>query len=336
MASTSSQAPLARDGLFNHGAGRWLWFSGFGDAANFDVKGLIEKQRGRTALTESAGACGTIDVKSYTGGAWAHFSSPAFAQHCMSTLNGFTPATNAPMLRVRYAGDVEDTSRAPQVRYVKRLRSEAAPTPAAGRGQAAGGSKAVVADPSSTSDAKRIKIDASSAAPAAKQQGRSSPSLNASLGGGATPTAAAASGSGGGGGGAVSDWAGGTGTTADVLRLALGKLDIDVALAEILYFLTHDERLPGRTRKAVQFLHGLRECMVQGEAHKSKPELFDCPLASNAVTDYTFKEVRQRYGDKFRDTFWPVFQAFNCVLPSHAPEEPGARSMASAMLPQAE
>ena len=34
---------------------------------------------------------------------------------------------------------------------------------------------------------------------------------------------------------------------ADVLRLALSRLDIDVALGEILHFLTHDERLPGRT-----------------------------------------------------------------------------------------
>ena len=40
------------------------------------------------------------------------------------------------------------------------------------------------------------------------------------------------------------------------------RLDVDVALGEILHFLTTDERLPGRTRKAVQFLHGLREQMV--------------------------------------------------------------------------
>ena len=85
------------------------------------------------------------------------------------------------------------------------------------------------------------------------------------------------------------------GTNADVLRLALSRLDIDVALGEILHFLTNDDRLPGRTRKAVQFLHGLREQMVLAEAQKSNPELFDCPLASKAVETYTFAEVRQRY-----------------------------------------
>ena len=48
------------------------------------------------------------------------------------------------------------------------------------------------------------------------------------------------------------------GSNADVLRLALSRLDIDVALSEILHFLTSDERLPGRTRKAVQFLQVCR------------------------------------------------------------------------------
>ena len=61
--------------------------------------------------------------------------------------------------------------------------------------------------------------------------------------------------------------------------------------------------------------------MVQQETHTSNPELFDCPFSAAAVESYTFKEVRQRYGDSFRDKFWPVFQAFNCVLPAHAPEE---------------
>ena len=96
---------------------------------------------------------------------------------------------------------------------------------------------------------------------------------------------------------------------------------MDVALSEIVYFLTNDERLPGRTRKAVQFLHGLREQMVQKDTQKSNPELFDCPFTQAHIQNYTFKEVRQSYGEGFRDKCWPVFQAFNCVLPAHAPEE---------------
>ena len=99
-------------------------------------------------------------------------------------------------------------------------------------------------------------------------------------------------------------------------------MDVDSALGEILHFLTHDERLPGRTRKAVQFLHGLREQMVLHDTQKSNPELFDCPLHAAQPASYTFREVRQAYGDSFKDKFWPVFQAFNCVLPAHAPEEP--------------
>ena len=87
------------------------------------------------------------------------------------------------------------------------------------------------------------------------------------------------------------------------------RLDVDVALGEIVHFLTHDERLPGRTRKAVQFLHGLRAQMVSAETQKSNPELFDCPFTANSVEQYTFKEVRQRFGgETFQEKFWPVFQ----------------------------
>jgi hypothetical protein len=166
------------------------------------------------------------------------------------------------------------------------------------------------------------------------------------------------------------------------------RLDVDVALCEILHFLKNDERLPGRTRKAVQFLHvrlshlapstacaplrhpllaplqppsppppllsrssrappidglhlqtrrsplpypaqGLREQMVQHDTQKSSPELFDCPLTRRKVSDYTFREVRQRYGEQFREQFWPVFQAFNCVLPARQPEETAAKDAAA-------
>ena len=98
------------------------------------------------------------------------------------------------------------------------------------------------------------------------------------------------------------------------------RLDVDVALGEIVHFLTHDERLPGRTRKAVQFLHGLREQMVQHDTQKTNPELFDCPFTAASVEQYTFKEVRQQYGDSFRDKFWPVFQvhAVNAVACANA------------------
>lgn len=89
---------------------------------------------------------------------------------------------------------------------------------------------------------------------------------------------------------------------------ARSRLDVDVALGEILHFLTNDERLPGRTRKAVQFLHGLREQMVQHDTQKSNPELFDCPFSAASVEQYTFKEVRTCYGDDFGAKFWPVFQ----------------------------
>ena len=115
------------------------------------------------------------------------------------------------------------------------------------------------------------------------------------------------------------------------------KLDVDVALSEILQFLQSDERLPTRTRKAVQFLNGLRQQMVHAQTHASHPELFDCPLSaaahdsaiapiaatlhsSSIASVYTLADVRRSFGDGFQERFWPIFRAFNCVLPAHAPE----------------
>lgn len=106
------------------------------------------------------------------------------------------------------------------------------------------------------------------------------------------------------------------------------KLDVDVALTEILQFLQSDERLPTRTRKAVQFLNGLRQQMVHAQTHASHPELFDCPLSAAAhdtaiapiAAVYTLADVRRSFGDGFQERFWPIFRAFNCVLPAHAPE----------------
>jgi hypothetical protein len=103
---------------------------------------------------------------------------------------------------------------------------------------------------------------------------------------------------------------------------------VDVALTEILQFLQSDERLPTRTRKAVQFLNGLRQQMVHAQTHASHPELFDCPLSAAAhdtaiapiAAVYTLADVRRSFGDGFQERFWPIFRAFNCVLPAHAPE----------------
>ena len=126
------------------------------------------------------------------------------------------------------------------------------------------------------------------------------------------------------------------------MRVRGSRLDVDVALTEIVQFLQTDERLPVRTRKAVQFMHGLRQKMVHQQKHASHPELFDCPLSAAAAkaaaskasaeseakggagsptsVAYTFGDVRSSYGDAFQEHFWPVFGAFNCMLPAHAPE----------------
>ena len=43
----------------------------------------------------------------------------------------------------------------------------------------------------------------------------------------------------------------------------------------------------------------------------------------------TTPQVRKGFGETFHEHFWPVFRAFNCVLPAHAPEEDGAASAAA-------
>ena len=367
--------------------GRWLWLGGLSQSVSDppDVTEWIEGQRSR----EGGGAAlGSFKVDRHAGGAWVHFVSPVFAQLCLSGLNGRELPTGG-NLRVRYAGFYEDTSRAPAVQYVKRAPAGAAssrgqvrpragaatdPPPGAaakrkveeGGGSSASARGAAGADGGDASG-KRVKAEGSRTAvksedgklPSMQNGGTSSASnghAGSSSSGGPARTSASAGSPGRpaakAGKPAGPQWEGGSWTDADVLRLALSKLDVDVALGEIVHFLTNDERLPGRTRKAVQFLHGLRNVMVQSETQKSNPELFDCPFTAAAVESYTFKEVRQRYGDSFRDKFWPVFQArrppprarlcppphavrhslmvvalachpqaFNCVLPAHAPEE---------------
>lgn len=32
------------------------------------------------------------------------------------------------------------------------------------------------------------------------------------------------------------------------------------------------------------------------------------------------RQVRGKFGEQFKARFWPIFQAFNTVLPAHAPE----------------
>ena len=75
---------------------------------------------------------------------------------------------------------------------------------------------------------------------------------------------------------------------------AYSRLDVDVALNELLHFLQSDERLPLRTRQAVQFLHGLRQQMVYKNVHNTRPDLFDYPLPVATGPVLTFKEVSNK------------------------------------------
>ena len=70
-------------------------------------------------------------------------------------------------------------------------------------------------------------------------------------------------------------------------------------------------------------------------AHKeeSHPQYFDCPFVATDVRQYTFKEVRQKFGEQFKDKFWPIFQAFNCLLPVLAPEPEREEGGVAAMMP---
>ena len=40
-------------------------------------------------------------------------------------------------------------------------------------------------------------------------------------------------------------------------------------------------------------------------------------------------QVRQRFGDQFKEKFWPIFQAFNTLFPVLAPEPDGDGAVAS-------
>ena len=79
----------------------------------------------------------------------------------------------------------------------------------------------------------------------------------------------------------------------------------------------------------MQFLDGLRGQMVVAGKEQSHPEFFACPFAATQVQSYTFREVPQRFGDQFKEKFWPIFQAFNTLFPVLAPEPDGDGAVAS-------
>ena len=235
-------------GLY-HREKSWLWFGGLSDEISDkpDLGEMIEAARSR----EGGGASlGTTSVHRHAGGAWVHFSSPAFAQACITSLNGTALPNNLGVLRVRYAGENEETSGPPAVRYVKRPPPTGAP---AGKGAPAGNSMSpgrckVDADGAmgsadgNSSSSKRVKTEEGAASSSSQHRGEAAGSSSSSVpppsrqnGGLAPPngqqslapperTASAANGS------HLSReavyagpplWEGGPGTNADVLRLAL-------------------------------------------------------------------------------------------------------------------
>jgi hypothetical protein len=95
------------------------------------------------------------------------------------------------------------------------------------------------------------------------------------------------------------------------LRQAMATSDAEDVLCEIRHFLGHDQRLPERTRLAVQFLDGLRQEMIVAKKDETSPEFFRDPFEASDIQQYTFREVREKLGDGFRDKFWPMFQMYN-------------------------
>ena len=120
------------------------------------------------------------------------------------------------------------------------------------------------------------------------------------------------------GGGSLDDGQPVTGVGA--LRQAMATSGVEEVLAEIRHFLQHDQRLPERTRCAVQFFDGLRQQMIVAKKDETQPEYFQDPFEASDVRQYTFREVRSKLGDGFRDKFWPMFQMYNSCIPVHAPE----------------
>jgi len=356
-----TQSETAPSGIYGAATdGRYLWVGGM--APDIPDAQLAERISAHQAR-EGSGS--NFTMHKMDGGAWVYFTRPSLAQACLTALNG-TVLTGAKgsssTLRVRYATHLEDTTAPPAVAYLKRplptaaalaaveeppVKKPASAAPGA-RGDAllaaAGGQQQQQASlgisaTSTTATAGKTDVNASKSK---AESVAASTSANSVPAGAARP---AASGSSSTTAKQAPHLPGGPGHHTDMLRAALSRLDVDVALTEIVHYLQSDERLPARTRKAVQFLDGLRQRMVHQQTHASHPELFDDPLGaveahatsveggsgSPTSVAYTFRGVRQSFGDDFNEQFWPVFRAFNCILPAHAPET--ASKGASEMLP---
>ena len=104
------------------------------------------------------------------------------------------------------------------------------------------------------------------------------------------------------------------------LRQAMATSGVEEVLCEIRHFLQHDQRLPDRTRYAVQFFDGLRQQMIIAKKDETSPEYFRDPFEASDIQQYTFREVRSKLGDGFRERFWPMFQMYHACIPVHAPE----------------
>jgi len=60
--------------------------------------------------------------------------------------------------------------------------------------------------------------------------------------------------------------------------------------------------------------------MLRARKDLSHPQYFACPFGLRNVQEFKLTEVREKFGDDFNAQFWPLFGAFNCLLPAHAPE----------------
>lgn len=226
---------MSASGLYpQQSDGRWLWFSGLTSTNQPKLEDLLEAHRSGTSM-------GTAKVNWHTGGAWVHFSVPAFAQACIMALNGASSGSGG-VLRVRYAQAREDTSRPPHVRYVKRAPdTPPVGAPAGSRGGPAGACARAGASGTSPSgqrptklngrdddgadgiSSKRAKHDEDTQGAAPSPSAATPSQLPPRLANDGAPNGvqAAASASAGGGGSGPKLWEGGPATDADVLRLAL-------------------------------------------------------------------------------------------------------------------
>ena len=90
---------------------------------------------------------------------------------------------------------------------------------------------------------------------------------------------------------------------------------VGVALDEIRHFLAHDPRLPTRTRKAVQFLDGLRGQMVVAGKEQEAPRVLRVPVRGDAGAELHLPRGAPALRRPVQGAFWPIFQAFNTLFP---------------------